>query len=153
AACYAASIATGANKAGLTTACKGKDLSNDANWQAAAALGAKVLAKGDEGYEHERDLAACLGTQRGFGVTWRNSDNMICGRIIREAQECGCSYGPIPPSFQGFLIGGWTNDTKLPDGCRYAKGKDGDYVNLVICDVQPKQVSDFVDAGGSNLQT
>jgi hypothetical protein len=117
------------------------------------ALGAKLPAEGDADFEHQRDLAACLGTQRGFGVTWRNSDNMICGRVIREAEECGCSWSGIPSAFQGFAMGGWTNDTKLPDQCRYAKGADGDYVNLVICDVQPKQVQDFLDAAGSNLQT
>jgi hypothetical protein len=153
AACYMASVQNPAKKSDLQTACKGKDLSAEASWTAVSALGAKVVAPGDAQYEAQRDLAACLGTRRGKGVTWRNSDNMICGRVIREAQECGCNWGGIPSSFQGFPMGGWTSDTKLPDGCRPAKGADGDYTNLVICDVTQKMVQDFVDAGGSNLQT
>jgi hypothetical protein len=169
AACFLASVAATdpAKRDALIKACRGRlqsedvggaeppsvDLSSDSRFKAAADLGVKLAQPGDPGFEHERDLAACLGTARGRGVTWRNSDNMICGRVIREAQECGCSWGPIPTAFQGFQIGGWTNDTKIPDGCRYAKGPNGDYVNIVICDVQDQEVQDFVSAGGTNLQT
>src|SRR5262249_36507831 len=80
--CWLAS-ADASKKDKLTKLCRGIDLAQDANWKKVEALGVKVAEAGDDDFETQRDLAACLGSKRAGGVIWRNSDNMICGRTMR----------------------------------------------------------------------
>jgi hypothetical protein len=141
AACWLAS-ADASKKDKLTKLCKGKDLSIDANWKPVEALGVKVAEAGDADYETQRDLAACLGSRRAGGVTWRNSDNMICGRTMRAVEECNCDFSPIPDAFNGFILAGWTND-QLPTGCRYAKVGNSDFQNIAICQVAQSEIDDL----------
>ena len=145
AACYAASIATTdtGRQGKLKTACRGRNLGDEARWAKVKALGVDVAAPGSPAYESERDLAACLAAARSGGVTFRNSDNIICGRVTRAAQECGCDYSPLPEApYVGFTFAGWTNDL-LPQGCRYAKVTGQDFKNLVVCDLSSQERSDL----------
>ncbi len=137
AACYQASTRPGAAKAALKAACLGKDLSNEANWAVATALNAVVQDNPTHrDYDHQSDIAACLATRVAAGVTFRNSDPMICARAFRAANECGVDFNPLPPTLDGFTFTGWSN-RQLPANCRYAKkesaGVTSDYQHLVIC--------------------
>jgi hypothetical protein len=142
AACYEASLAKPANAKKLATACKGKDLSVDANWKKAVALGAKVAVPGDADYEAQRDISACLRTHVASPATWRNSDPQICGRVVRGRSECSCNYVDVPNAVEGFTFTGWTND-QLPTGCRYAKVDGKDYAHLVICEASASELEDL----------
>ena len=126
----------------LENICDDGDLSDGAVWGRVSAMGATILASGDEGYDAQRDLIACLATKRAQGVSWRNSDPMICGRVTRAVAECSCIYDPVPDAVDGFSFTGWTND-RLPAGCRYASVGGTEYRQLVICDVSDGERSDI----------
>jgi hypothetical protein len=149
AACWQASVLDPSKKPALESACKGKDLSNDQDWDAAQKLGATVLQEGAPGFDAQKDLAACLGVKRGGGVTWRNSDNMICLRVLRASQDCNCSWSPLPDDLPGFSLVGWTND-QLPQGCRYAKVDGKDDAQIAICDVTAAEADDLVGSPQEN---
>jgi hypothetical protein len=149
AACWQASVADPSKKDALAAACRDKDLSDDTAWKPAEDLGAKVLDPSAPGYDQQKDLAACLGVKRGNGVTWRNSDNMICLRVLRGADECSCNWNELPDALTGFSLVGWTND-KLPQGCRYAKVDGKDHDNIAICDVTASEADDLVGGPQEN---
>lgn len=156
AACWLASVATtDATKQGkLKTACRGRNLADEARWSKVKALGVDVAAAGTPAYESERELASCLASARSGGVTFRNSDNIICGRVTRAAEECGCDYAALPEApLVGFTFAGWTNDA-LPQGCRYAKISGAEFKNLVVCDlsVQERQDLEIDDTYSVDLQ-
>jgi hypothetical protein len=143
-ACYqafAAKPAGDADAARLQTLCKVSGSISDASWTTVEALGAKILAATDSGFDAQRDLANCLSV-RNAGEPWRNSDAMICGRISRAANECGCRYNDVPDSVHGFSFVGWVND-RLPDACRYAKVDGHDEPSLVICDATAAEIADI----------
>lgn len=141
-ACYQASVAIPAKAAQLKKLCRGKDLTSETTWKKVVALGAKVLVATDAGFDAQRDIAGCAAAGRSGGVTWRNSDNMICGRVTRAAAECSCAYNDIPTAVDGFTFTGWTNDA-LPTGCRYAKVAAADYKSLVICEISAGERDDL----------
>jgi hypothetical protein len=149
AACYQASLVGGTKAKKLTTLCKGQDLSNEERWKKVVALGAKVAVVGDASYESQRDIAGCLRTHVASPATWRNSDPMICGRVVRAKSECGCDYNAIPSAVDGFTFTGWTND-QLPTGCRYAKVDSLDYKHIVICEVSEGEYEDLQTNGDWN---
>lgn len=145
AACWLASIATTdtAKQGKLKTACRGRNLADEARWKKVVALGVDVAPAASAGYESERELAACLASARSGAVTFRNSDNIICARVTRASEECGCDYSPLPEApFVGFTFAGWTNDL-LPTGCRYAKISGQDFKNLVICELSAAERADL----------
>jgi hypothetical protein len=152
AACYEASKGNADKAADLKKACRGQDLSKDAKWAVAEKLGARVAQLGDQNYEGQRDIAACLRTHKHFCASptnctsWRNSDPMICARVTRAAGECGVDYvkypGTIPAAVDGFFFTGWTNRA-LPPGCRKAKVDGKDYDHLVICEASQAEVEDL----------
>jgi len=152
AACYEAFAKGGANASKLKTACRGKVLTDKTKWAAVEKLGAKVAKPGDANYEWQRDVAACLRTKAAKGITWRNSDPMICTRVTRAVNECAVQYNPIPNTVDGFTFTGWTNRA-LPQGCRFAKVKAADYPNLVICEASVGEIDDLPTnmAWSSNL--
>lgn len=141
----------------IKSACKphflGVDLSKDANWAKAAALGVTV----DEQNDADRDVSSCVMVKyaENGGVPWRNSDPTICGRAFRVASECGATgFGGIPGGgnlqstelrFDGFEMRGWANRLQLPNGCKYAIKADGTacsaedsaagkcYTRMVVC--------------------
>ena len=148
-----ATLAKGASackqKGGNITHCD-SGLADDATWAKLTALGVKVAAKGDENFERQRDIAACVRVdaevpgQAGQtnGVPWRNSDPNICGRVARATSECTAEWPDqaldnVPGGFDGFLFSGWTGT--LPAGCRYMKKDGADYKNVVICDATDQQ--------------
>jgi hypothetical protein len=143
AACFQASLLDAKRGNDLAGVCRGHNLTDEAQWAKARALGAKVLTSNEAGYDAQRDLAACLATKRAGGVTWRSSDELICGRVRRASDECSCAYDPIPESTQGLTFAGWTNDT-LPIGCRHAQIDGHPYQSLVICELSPSEVDDFL---------
>jgi hypothetical protein len=134
-ACWQASASDPAKKERLAQLCTGRDLAREDSWKPVEELGAKVLAPSDPGYDDQRDIAACLATSRSGGAPWRNSDNVITGRIVRAAEECSCNWSPLPDDLLGFPLGGWVNDQQLPHGCRYAKVDGKDHPSLVLCDL------------------
>ena len=144
AACYDAFVheKDAKKKAQLQTACRGKNLTPDAAFQKVQALGVKVAVPGDANYEFQRDIAACLRTKAAKGVTWRNSDPMICARVSRAVHECKVDFAPIPDTIEGFTFTGWTNRA-IPAGCRYAKVDGKDYAHLVICEASSADVDDL----------
>src|SRR5262249_46319347 len=141
-ACYQASLVGGSKGGKLRELCRGHDLSDAARWKQVQALGAAILKPGATGYEGQRDIIGCLATERARGLTWRNSDPMICGRVTRASAECKCDYVDIPTSVDGFAFTGWTNDS-LPTGCRYAKVGGAAYPQIVICDVSQSEIDDL----------
>jgi hypothetical protein len=140
AACVLAVQAGGPNAAQLQTLCKG-NLNDAANWSQIEALGVKVAAQGQEGYEPQQDLASCMQVTSA-GVPWRNSDPMICSRTSRAATECGCKFTSVPAPLNAFPFTGWVDD-HLPSTCRYAKVDGQPYDGMVICDVPDAQLSDL----------
>ena len=129
-------------KSQLQTLCRGKNLSTDAAWKKVAALGAKVAVPGDANFDAQHDIAACLRTAAAKGVTWRNSDPMICTRISRATNECKVDFAPLPDALDGFTFTGWTNRS-IPAGCRYAKVDGKDYAHLVICEAASSEIEDL----------
>jgi hypothetical protein len=144
AACYDAWIheADAGVKKQLETECRGKNLTLDPNWQKVAALGAKVATPADANYDAQHDIAACLRTKAAKGVTWRNSDPMICTRVSRATNECKVDFAPIPDAVEGFTFTGWTNRS-LPAGCRFAQVDGKDYPHLVICEASSGDMDDL----------
>jgi hypothetical protein len=141
-ACYLASVENPAKAAELRAACAGVDLSDEAAWAKAQALGAKLLEPTDAGFERQRDVTGCVATKRAKGSTFRNSDPMICGRVFRAEEECGCGFNDLPDALEGFLMTGWASD-RLPQGCRHAKVDGQDYPHLVVCDVPASEAADL----------
>jgi len=141
AACFAAyAKATGEAQTQLGNVCKG-NLATPAVWDQATALGVKIAAQGEEGFETQRDISSCMAT-RNAGLTWRNSDPMICSRTARSTNECGCKWNPVPNDLMGFEFVGWAGP-ELPAGCRFAKVDGQDYKTLVLCQVTPEEVADI----------
>lgn len=127
----------------LKQICRGQDLSQETQWAKAAAMGAKVLAQGDQGYDEQRDIASCVATKRlKGGLAWRNSDMRLCARARRASEDCGCSYD-IPAAVDGFALSGWTNPLLGAVGCRKAKVDGKEYDHIVICDINPAVISDI----------
>jgi hypothetical protein len=140
--CYNAwSKAKAADKTKLEKACKGVDLSNDANW---AKVGIPATALTDA----DRDLSSCtmvLNAENG-GVSWRNSDPTICARSYRAARECNVNFkkiGSVAPTFAGFSMQGWTNRNTLPTGCKYASLENAPYANVVLCTAGAQDVKNY----------
>ena len=142
AACYQASLVGGTKGKKLDKLCRGQNLADEARWKKAVALGAKVAVPGDANYEAQRDIAGCVRTHVASPATWRNSDPMICGRVVRATSECSCDYNAIPVAVEGFTFTGWTND-QLPTGCRYAKVDGAEYKHLVICEASAGEYEDL----------
>ena len=142
AACYQASLVNGPNQTKLAAACRGKVLTDDKQWAPVAAMGAKVAVPGDANFESQKDIVACLRTAAAKGVTWRNSDPMICTRVTRAVNECKVAFEPIPDAVDGFTFTGWTNRS-IPAGCRYAKVNGKDYPNIVLCEASSAEVEDL----------
>lgn len=140
AACVLGVQAGGPNAAQLATLCKG-NLNDAATWTQIEALGVKVKALGQEGYEPQQDIASCMQVTSA-GVPWRNSDPMICSRTSRAARECSCKFGAVPRELDTFTFTGWVDD-HIPSSCRMAKVDGADYPGLVICDVPDAQLSDL----------
>lgn len=143
AACYFAGVLKPANVAKLKAACRDRDLSTTKeakNWAAAEKLGAKVLQPGEADYERYRDIAACLRTQAAAGITWRNSDPMICTRVTRAVNECAVQFNAIPEAYDGFTFSTWTSRKALPSGCRFALVKGLPSPNLVICEASASEI-------------
>jgi hypothetical protein len=138
-ACYQAFARGGDNAARLKELCKSGNVSDTA-WAEAQTLGAKIVEKGDESYERQQDITACMGV-RGAGSPWRNSDPMICARVGRTANDCSCRFNPVPNALMGVPFTGWTNDS-FPSSCRLAKVANADYPYLAICDLSSEQVDD-----------
>src|SRR5262249_13541960 len=90
-------------------------LGDDTNWAAVKAGTNNGFAAGDDPVddvpadqaENQNDIAACIVTLRGGGVSWRNSDPMICGRVERAKEECDCTFKPVPEKFNGLDLTGW----------------------------------------------
>jgi hypothetical protein len=140
AACYQEYSKGGANAAQLKQLCgTGPNVGGTA-WTQAQTLGAKVLAAGEEGYDRQQDIAACMGVRQA-GAPWRNSDPMICSRVGRTASECSCEFNPVPAELMGIPFTGWVNDA-IPPSCRLAKVDNADYPYVAICDLSAKEVSD-----------
>jgi hypothetical protein len=81
-----------------------RDLSDDATWtDVKTKVGAKELADspdpGLEDADATRDIVACTVpidfAKDGTIVGWRNSDPMICQRVIRAKFECGDTFAEI----------------------------------------------------------
>lgn len=142
AACWEASIRKPENAAKLKTLCRGKNLNDEKRWASVVKLGAKVAAPGDENYEWQRDRSACLRTAAAQGVTWRNSDPMICTRVTRAVNECKATFNAVPDALDGFIFTGWVN-RGLPPGCRKAKVDGKDYDQLVLCDATAAEAEDI----------
>ncbi|MSP91352.1 MAG: hypothetical protein EXR79_06060 [Myxococcales bacterium] len=147
AACYEASTKNTKEAAKLRTLCrstKGDWLADEKKWTSVKALGARIAVAGEANFEWQRDLTACLrtGDTKIKGVTWRNSDPMICSRVVRAAAECDAKYVSIPLDFKGFVFTGWTN-RQVPAGCRKAKRAGADYDNMVICDATTSELEDI----------
>lgn len=151
-ACYEASKTHPENADALKKACRGQDLSDEKRWADVQKLGAAVAELGAPNYDGQRDIAACLRTHKHFCssptscTSWRNSDPMICARVVRAAGECGVDYkaypATIPSSVDGFTFTGWTNRA-LPPGCRKVKVDGKDYDHLVLCDASGAEVEDL----------
>ena len=142
AACFEASQTLPAKAAQFKAACQNKVLADDKVWAPIEALGARVAKPGDANYETQRDVSACLRSKASGGVTWRNSDPMICTRVTRAVTECAVEFNGIPESLDGFSFTGWTNKA-LPAQCRYAKVDGKDYAQLVICEASASEVSNL----------
>jgi hypothetical protein len=140
AACFHEYEKNGTNAAQLATACKA-NLAQDANWNAATALGVTIANAGDADYDRQRDISSCMAVKNA-GLAWRNSDPLICSRSARDVTECSCSWQSVPNSLQGFEFTGWVND-ELPTGCRLAKVNGADYPYLTICPVSAQEISDM----------
>ena len=128
-------IASTAGAPALTEVCK-KDLSVDANWAEATALGVKVATAGEAGFEAQRDLTSCMAVGKivkydlkglppapypqvpyilsTVGVPWRNSDPMICSRVSRSTDECSCEYKQATID----VGGGQTYQAAIPDSVK-----------------------------------
>jgi hypothetical protein len=139
AACYQAYAAGGANAVQLKSVCNG-DLSGG-SWSQAQQLGAKVLNPGDDGYDLQRDIAGCMAVS-GAGVSWRNSDPMICSRVSRSTGECSCRFNSIPSTLPGLPFTGWVDD-QIPSSCRLAKVDGAPYPYLALCTLSDQEVSDL----------
>jgi hypothetical protein len=139
AACYQAWARGGANASQLEPICRGT--LSDQTWAQAEALGAKVYAAGEEGYEAQRDIAGCMAV-KGAGVGWRNSDPMICSRVSRSTSECSCQFSSVPSSVIGFPFTGWVDD-QMPSSCRLAKVSGAPYPYIALCTLSDQEVSDL----------
>lgn len=130
-----------ADKAKYETACKGVDLSNEANWK-------KTGLTATELTDADHDLASCtmvLHAKNG-GVSWRNSDPTICARSYRAARECNVDFkqiGQVAPTFAGFSMQGWTNRATLPTGCKYSTIDGNPYANVVVCTAGAQDVKNY----------
>jgi hypothetical protein len=136
-ACYEAWVEGGETDGRLVELCARAPLSEQA-WIEAQAHGAKIRAAGEPGYEAQRDLAGCLKSVRA-GTGWQQSDTLLCSRVDRAAQECGCKLDD-PPSSIGVPFTGWTGDA-LPSGCRRAVVDGAPYPYITICDVSAADVA------------
>lgn len=139
----------------ILAACQGVNLANDANFAAAQALGAEVVAEDDPGFDTQRNIMGCTATQRGGGVFFRNSDTQICARFIRAGAECNCSFELIPDAVEGFSFAVWftpENDS-FPPECRPAVVNGQAYDHLMICDVPTAEVAQIKASAkyGDNL--
>lgn len=141
AACYQAYAAGGPNADRLKQLCSAASTISEQNWAEAERLGAKIRNSGEDGFENQRDIAACMAV-RGNGVAWRNSDPMICSRTQRTTGECGCRFSSVPSSVNGFDFTGWVDD-QIPSSCRLAKVDGQPYPYIAICDLNQKEISDL----------
>ena len=139
AACYQAYAAGGPNQAQLKTVCN--QTLSDSTWAQAQQLGAKLLNPGDDGYDAQRDIAGCMAV-RGAGVSWRNSDPMICSRASRSASECSCQFNAVPNALPGIPFTGWVDD-QIPSSCRFAKVNGAPYPYLALCQLTDQEVADL----------
>lgn len=142
AACFEASQKIPASAAKFKSACLGKVLADDKVWAPIEKLGARVAKPGEANYETQRDVSACLRSKASGGVTWRNSDPMICTRVTRAVTECSVEFNGLPDSLDGFSFTGWTNKA-LPKSCRYAVVDGKEYKHLVICEASTSEVSNM----------
>ena len=142
AACMVAGQKTPSKAASLKTACRTKNLADEKLWAAAVKLGARVAVPGDADFEDQRDISACLRSKASGGITWRNSDPMICTRVTRAVTECAVEYVGIPDAVDGFTFTGWTNKA-LPAACRFAQVNGTEYKHLVICEASASEVSNM----------
>jgi hypothetical protein len=140
AACYQAYAAGGPNQAQLKTLCEGS-LSSSSTWAQAQNLGAKILDPNEDGYDLQRDIAGCMAVSDA-GVSWRNSDPMICSRVSRTASECSCQFNSIPNTLVGIPFTGWVDD-QIPSSCRLAKVNGQPYPYLALCQLSDQEVSDL----------
>lgn len=141
-ACYMASLKGSGEE--LRRICRGQDLTDEKRWEKAQALGAKVLAEGEAGFDEQRDIIGCLSLHRAEhgGATYRNSDPMICARIFRARQECQCSWSALPKELEGFFFTGWTADA-MPPGCQAAVVDGKPYPHLTLCRVPEAEVEEL----------
>ncbi|MEM6990190.1 MAG: hypothetical protein AAF721_06830 [Myxococcota bacterium] len=99
----------------------------------------------------------CMEVQGLFGTGWRRSDPSVCA-VANRLRECGCAApgvtnavelgdAVVPPQpnpdgevdLRGFPLGGWTDKSELPPGCRYADiGEDTQAI--VLCDLTANDV-------------
>jgi len=136
----------------IEAACK-TDLSKDANWRKALAAGVKELAETTEpefkSQDATADVVACTAayklSESGAIVSWRNSDPMICQRVLRAARECGDSFAPLPRNYPGFAMTNWEDPVKAPAGCEPLGGGQ----NLLVCRPSPNEVTKAKTAGKS----
>ncbi len=125
--------------------CRGNDLTNNATFAQAQALGAVVPVEGDADFEKHREMQGCVATPRGGGIFARNSEANICGRAFRAGNECQCSFMDIPAAVVGFEFSTWftpENDT-FPPECRPAQVNGQDSRHLMICDVPAREVPEI----------
>jgi len=144
-ACYQAATRASANDAAtLKTLCRGRSLTSGDRWAKAQALGAKVLGPNDAGYQEQRDIIGCVALRRAEngGVTFRNSDPMICSRVFRAHQECGCKWESLPKEVEGFSFTGWTGDT-MPTHCKRVEVDGAAYKQLLVCEVPAEEVAEL----------
>jgi hypothetical protein len=141
AACFQMYAQGGAAATQLQQICAG-DLSDESsNWRQAQSLGVRVLANGEPGYEAQQDIAGCMAV-KGAGVSWRNSDPMICSRVSRTTSECSCGFNSIPSSLMGLPFTGWVDD-QIPSSCRLAKVDGAPYPYVAICALTDQEVADL----------
>ena len=127
----------------LSDVCRGQDLLDPAIFAEAEALGVAVPVEGDAGFETHREIRACVGTIRGGGLFFRNSDTNICGRAFRANNECQCSFPAVPAAVTGFDFTVWftPENNTLPAECRPAKVNGQDSTQLLICDVPTNELA------------
>jgi hypothetical protein len=144
AACFMAAQKNKKKAASLKKACRGIDLSVEANWTKVTKLGAKIPALKETGYEDHRNMVACLAVDRlaSGGVQWRSSDPRIAEKVFRANNDCSCEYSGLPDAVVGFTQGTWTSDN-LPPGCRRAIVAGKEDPQLTICTIPEGEKSDL----------
>jgi hypothetical protein len=127
----------------IDAACRLPGLGDDEVFAEAEALGVRVLAEGEPGFQEQSEVASCLLSSSEDFFTIMNADNTICGRTARAGTECGCDWGAIPEALDGFLFTEWLTPkiNALPPECRRAKVNGEDYNQLMLCEVPAEEIA------------